>query len=161
MYNRNLNSRILASFGVIAFLLIAASASASDVKSWTCSARTGLMGAATTRARLEKTANGYSLFLTDSSSDVGPQWRLNDELVATGLDCKFSKTHPEPLYCSSMSDGWITITAEKESIDSVDQDSGEDHRTTFTSIIISGTSKVLKVYDSAVAKFGATSCTRD
>lgn len=139
---------------------VISSANAAEINEWSCSAQSGLMGAYTTEVRLEKQSSGYAVYLTAQSSDVGEQWQISDQLVADGLDCKFSHSKSEPLYCISNSNGWTTVTAEKIQVSSVDQSSGEDKNTAYTSIILSGTSDVLKRFKSSVFKFGATSCSR-
>lgn len=139
---------------------VISSANAADINEWSCSAQSGLMGANTTKVRLEKQASGYAVYLTAQSGDVGEQWKISDQLVANGLDCKFSHSNLEPLYCTFDSNGWATVTAEKNQVSSVDQSSGEDKNTTYSSIILSGTSDVLKRFKSSTFKFRATSCSR-
>jgi hypothetical protein len=136
------------------------SINSSAPQSWSCSAKSGLMGGTTTMARLEKSEKGYSLFLTDSSGDTGPQWTIKDELIANDFNCKFSVQYNEPLYCISNSNGWATIVAENLNIDSVDQTTGVDKNTGYTSLIVSGTSNVLKNYKNSVLKFRSADCSR-
>jgi hypothetical protein len=136
------------------------SANAAEISAWECSAQSGMMGADTTKVRLEKHANGYAVYLTAKSGDVGEPWEVSDALVADGLDCKFSTSKLEPLYCLSTSNGWTTVTAQIVKVDSVDQTSGEDLTTSYTSVILSGTSDVLKVFKSSVLEFAATDCSR-
>ena len=130
-------------------------------QSWNCTTHNGMMNTRTTAARIEKSGDSYSIFMTDSSDDTGPIWEVKDQLVAQEAQCKFSKKAAGPLYCESMKDGWATLRAEDISLSYVDQTSGEDKNSKNTTITVSGTSPLLKHYQSSVMKFSAKDCTRN
>ena len=131
------------------------------VSSWSCTAETGLLGTSETAVKVTKDSKGYSIFLTDSAGDVGPDWALKNELVAEGVDCKFSSTLSAPLYCESLNGAdWISLSAANLRVASVDQESGKDRTANYTSITLSGTSTALKHYEHSILKFEATNCSR-
>lgn len=146
---------------IVAGSAAVASVDAAEVNSWSCSAQGGLFGMNRTTVRLEKDGNAYSVFLTASSGDVGPQWQLRDALISQRFTCVFSVNAQEPLHCVSRENGWATLTAANIQVTSVDEATGQDKVTQYTSIILSGTSEILTHYQSSVLKFGATTCSRN
>jgi hypothetical protein len=132
---------------------------ASAANKWECKATIGFSQTPTMIVRVEKDGSGYSAYLTASSDDVGPQWNLKDEKIATGMDCKFSKINLSVLHCVAQgNEGWTSITTEKEQIESVDQDTGKDKMIKFTNVIVSGSAKVFERFQNSGLKFGATDC---
>lgn len=148
-------------FVVLVTTLSTVLANANDIKSITCSARGGLMNANLTQIKLEKSDGGYTVYLTASSSDTGSQWRLENEKVAENLKCKFSEINFSMICSVGSVAGWNTVRASKSTIEYISDSTGEDKSLTTTDFIISGTSSVLKRFNSSVFKFSATDCEKE
>lgn len=150
---------------IMSVVTMSLTAMAGEINSWSCKKQVGNILNRETTVRLQKSSVGYSLSLTTSSNDIGPDWQIVDQVVVDGFDCKFSASLKGPLYCSSEEKGrwWVTLSAKDSLINFVDEETGADKSsaTTDINIIFRGESDVLKNYKQAVVEFSAKSCSRD
>ena len=131
------------------------------IQNWECLAKSGLMGSELTKVAIHKEQNGYAVYVTASSGDVGPQWQLDNEKVAEWVDCKVSQQN-NSLYCEYSQKGeWVSVRASEVQVNSIDQTSGVDEQTKFTEVILSGSLASLKNFKNSVLRFNASVCSKN